>query len=495
MELRKIVSVALLLFALQTTEGENTIKQYFPDYKLPEWWFEMMGIEDVYARCAAASELHSEPLQLRGSKMAFYPSSFMYQNGGFGTMVSASLKADLIKRSSELTESRLHYTFSRAGTYHAHALPVIYKHRPLPNLSEVLGKSRVTNLNEYRNFMTHPGGADKLGAEIVEDGYSRDKFRNGFYMSSPELVQYDWHEMPDPPKVFGQASSLERDDNARYLEQLFQPSKVKRHGKLEKVEVPKHLWKFSGTEHVQLSQAYLKNWVRGGQQSIALLSDLRFSAVYKDDRSQWDNNLIHKIGFIDSEGSRSRINDDLIEISSKYGINASKKWYYSLLYSFRTQFFDGYASSDSEKERPISAFMAPASMSLAAGMDFKVKDFTLLLAPITSRLTVVMDTAKIDQTRYSIDEDKKSLFLTGGSLQNNFTWNVLKDIKLTSAMNVFYDYFKKEDKVQAEWDLILDMKINVFLTTRISTNFRYYQSESSKLQARENLSIAFRYQF
>jgi len=72
---------------------------------------------------------------------------------------------------------------------------------------------------------------------------------------------------------------------------------------------------------------------------------------------------------------------------------------------------------------------------------------------------------------------------------------VLKDIKLTSAMNVFYDYFKKEDKVQAEWDLILDMKINVFLTTRISTNFRYYQSESSKLQARENLSIAFRYQF
>ena len=51
MELRKIVSVALLLFALQTIVGENTIKQYFPDYKLPEWWFELMGIEDVYARC------------------------------------------------------------------------------------------------------------------------------------------------------------------------------------------------------------------------------------------------------------------------------------------------------------------------------------------------------------------------------------------------------------------------------------------------------------
>ena len=73
--------------------------------------------------------------------------------------------------------------------------------------------------------------------------------------------------------------------------------------------------------------------------------------------------------------------------------------------------------------------------------------------------------------------------------------NIAQDIMLTSAMNVFYDYFAKEERVQAEWDLILDMRINVFLSTRITTNFRYYQSESSKLQARENLSVALRYQF
>ena len=108
---------------------------------------------------------------------------------------------------------------------------------------------------------------------------------------------------------------------------------------------------------------------------------------------------------------------------------------------------------------------------------------------------MVLDTAKIDQTRYSIEEDKKSIFLSGASFQNNFTLNIAQDIKLTSAMNVFYDYFAKEERVQAEWDLILDMRINVFLSTRITTNFRYYQSESSKLQARENLSVALRYQF
>ena len=139
--------------------------------------------------------------------------------------------------------------------------------------------------------------------------------------------------------------------------------------------------------------------------------------------------------------------------------------------------------------------MAPGYFSMAAGMDYKIKNFTLLLSPVTSRMTIVVDTAKIDQTRYSIPEDKRSVFLVGGSLQNNFTWNVAKQIKLTSAMNIFYDYFEKDEKVQADWDVILDMKINVFLSTRIVSNLRYYESESNKVQLREGLSISFRYNF
>jgi hypothetical protein len=62
-------------------------------------------------------------------------------------------------------------------------------------------------------------------------------------------------------------------------------------------------------------------------------------------------------------------------------------------------------------------------------------------------------------------------------------------------MNVFYDYFEKEDKVQADWDMILDMRINVFLSARIVNNFRYYENESMKLQVRESMSISFRYNF
>ena len=187
----------------------------------------------------------------------------------------------------------------------------------------------------------------------------------------------------------------------------------------------------------------------------------------------------------------SRINDDLIV--TRYWSQRQQEMVLTLLFSFKTQFFDGYAQATRTRLNRYSV-MSPGYFSLAAGMDYKTKNFTLVRS-ITSRLTVVMDTAKVDQTRYSIAADKKSLFLTGASFQNNLTWKVSKDIEFKSAMNVFYDYFEKENKVQADWDLTLDMKINVFMTTRITTNLKYYESESSKLQVRENMSIAFRYRF
>jgi hypothetical protein len=248
------------------------------------------------------------------------------------------------------------------------------------------------------------------------------------YYEQPQYVQYDWHEVPDPPRVFRNGEGIESRSSRESIEGLFRVESVRQPERLERVALKKSPWKFSGSENIQISQAYLKNWARGGQNSVSLLSDLRIKAVYTEDKVQWENNAIHKLGILSSEGSKSRVNDDLLELSSKYGVNASQKWYYSLLFNFKTQFFNGYARTDVDKKSPISAFMAPAYFSLAAGMDYKAKNFTLMISPLTSRMTVVLDTAKIDQRRYSIPEDKRSLFLTGGSFQNNLIWNITKEI-------------------------------------------------------------------
>ncbi len=494
MRIKRILFVVGAFLVLQQSRGQSAVENYFPKFHLPEWWFEPLDAEWLHQQMIQESNRHSQRMQLRGSKIPFYATPYMTSSEVLNISISrALLRSKLNHR--PLNAYQLQFKLNPAGGYFAHALPLIFKSPPVPDLMDFDSEVKLTAFEKYQNFLSHPGGVDTLSSQMFENAFSRERFMRQLFIASPSLVQYDWHELPDPPSIFGQASRLERNTSSRNLEHLFRTDNVQRLGRIEKVQIVKRPWVFSGTEHVQFSQSYLNNWVKGGQQSLALLSDLRFSAIYKDDNTQWENSLIHKIGFIDSDGSKSRINDDLIELSSKYGVNASKRWFYSLLFNFKTQFFDGYQNNDTEKERAISAFMAPAYWSLAAGMDYKTKNFTLMLSPLTSRIAMVLDTAKIDQTRYSIPEDKKSMYFMGGSLQNNLTWNISKEIKMTSAMNVFYDYFEKDDKVQAEWDIILDMKINVFLSTRIVSNFRYYQSESSKLQARENLSVAFRYQF
>lgn len=488
--------VALMaLMVLPVYATDYAVDRYFPQYKLPYWWFQLTGTERAYEKEIANAEWYANRRYIDGSLIPIYYRPYVSMQNSLSTNVTLALRANKVRKGG-LNENSLYYTFNKQISYFGHALPVIFKYPELPDLSSSLSGKAIRGFEDYKRFMSDPGGADTLGAQIVREGFAYDAFRREFFINNPRLVQYDWYALPDLPESFGK-NRRKNEDAEKVARELLKEQRhiIETTGQLSKVEAAKQIWTFSGTENVQLSQSYLKNWVRGGQQSVALLSDLRFAAIYKKDNVQWDNNVTHKIGIIDSDDSKSRINDDLIEVSSKYGINASKKWYYSLLFNVKTQFFDGYASNDKDKVKPISSALSPGYFSLAAGMDYKTKNFTLLLSPITSRLTVVMDTARIDQTRYSIEADKKSLFLTGASFQNNLTWKVSKDIELKSAMNVFYDYFEKENKVQADWDIILDMKINVFLTTRIATNMRYYESESSKLQVRENMSIAFRYKF
>jgi hypothetical protein len=110
-------------------------------------------------------------------------------------------------------------------------------------------------------------------------------------------------------------------------------------------------------------------------------------------------------------------------------------------------------------------------------------------------MSFVSDTVKFDQTRYNIPKDKKSDNMGGASLVNNFTWEFAKDFNLSSKLDFFYEYMKSDNQIQSEWELILDMKINIFLSARISTYVRYYSNESDKIQFRENLSISFNYRF
>ncbi len=381
--------------------------------------------------------------------------------------------------------------------YKPYTLDLMYK---LPDYKPIEFKPTPIfqkKLNEYEDFMNLRQFSRKISSEFNHDDPIYEIISEA-PIYSPGNVKFNWHEIPEPHKFVDRgylASKKSEQDLLKLLQSRYDYNTHKKIEKLQKIKTP---WVYEGIENVQLSQGYLSNWVKGGESSISVLSDLRIKAIYKMDKYTWENFGIHKIGFIGSQDSKLRVNDDLIELNSKFGLNASEKWYYSGYTNFKTQFFNGYESSDVDKEHPISSFFSPAYWAFAVGMDFKLKkhNFSLMISPLTSRLTIVLDTAKVDQTRYGVPHGKKVEALNGGSIVNSFNWKINEDFLLTSNLSAFYQYFAKQDEkkqVQFEWETILNMKINVWLSARILTHMRYYTNESDKLQFKENLSISFVY--
>lgn len=352
--------------------------------------------------------------------------------------------------------------------------PLFVKDQVLPNTSvtRFYGPNRINTL---------------ANTESIASRF--DLANDRLVVSHPTLVHHQWDKIPSPHRFVMDGILLDK----KAAQEAFHITVVESSRKLEKPKVVVSKWKITGVESLQVSQSYFSNWVKGGQNAIAVNSDLRVSANYKDKKFEFDNKGLHKLGIINSEGEPMRINDDLIQLTSKAGINASKNWYYSAMFDFKTQLFYGRDKKDWDKI--LSGFMSPAYSSFALGMDYKTKDFTLLISPVTSRATFVLDTINVDPSRYSISPGKRSVWQTGASLTKSYKWKINTEFTLMSNMELFYGYMNETPETQFDWELIFDMRINKFLSSRINTTYRYYQSESHKLQFKENFSVVFSYKF
>ena len=140
-------------------------------------------------------------------------------------------------------------------------------------------------------------------------------------------------------------------------------------------------------------------------------------------------------------GIRTQKNDDKFEITSRFGVSAFKKWYYSAEFNYETQLFRGYRYPKSENPDPISAFMAPARTFFKVGLDYKPnKDFSFFLSPLTIKNVFVRDTSLIDQTNFGIDADKRSFWEPGLNADVSYRTDLTPDISYETKYKMFINY-------------------------------------------------------
>ncbi|MBQ2321009.1 MAG: DUF3078 domain-containing protein [Bacteroidales bacterium] len=359
------------------------------------------------------------------------------------------------------------------------------QYTPQARRDTFLTRTRTLGLGDF-------GFGDPSGLAPVE------RARMDLLFSHPEMLQYTWNRIPDPLKDIREGRRLDskENDNER-LSRIFKPDVDFVVGGLmaKKQEEPSP-WTLNGEENLQFTQLYVNNWIKGGENSASLLHDFRWKAIYAKDRSQWETNVTSKLGLTYTSTLKGRVSDDLLDINSKFGFNAVNKWYYSFLFSFKTQLFRNYSSSDIEKENPKSTLLSPAYLQFIFGMDYKRDDnLSVLLSPYTGIITVVADTADIDPTNFGIEEGERADFINGFSVIVNWKKPIVFGVYYMTHVELFYEYFKKDGNKRFDWENVVEVMINRYISTRLNFELRYFDNESDKFQVKENFSISFKYSF
>ncbi|NQX90700.1 MAG: DUF3078 domain-containing protein [Flavobacteriales bacterium] len=235
-------------------------------------------------------------------------------------------------------------------------------------------------------------------------------------------------------------------------------------------------WKKGGTFGLNFSQTYLENWAAGGQSSISGTGLLSLFGNYAKGKHTWDNSLDLAYGLL-RQGEAGGIikTDDRIDLSSKYGYKANEKWYYSGLLNFRTQFAPGYTIVDgAETDDLISDFLAPAYLLGAAGMDYKPNDdFTVFISPATYKMTIVMNDSLASVGAFGVDEGSNIRSEIGGFLKVQYKTELVENVSLQTRIDLFSNYLNNPQNIDVNWETLISMKINEYLTTTISTQLLY----------------------
>ncbi|MGM0619490.1 MAG: DUF3078 domain-containing protein [Bacteroidota bacterium] len=271
-------------------------------------------------------------------------------------------------------------------------------------------------------------------------------------------------------------------------------------------------WRIGGDGSVGFTQTYIENWKKGGQSALSLLMVLKGFANYSnsDGKVKWANSAEFRNGYIRPGGKESQLrkNDDKFEITSRLGLSAFKKWYYSTEFNYETQIFNGYNYPKTDESEPISAFMAPARTFFKIGLDYKPNNnFSLFLAPLTLKNVYVRDTIKIDQTKFGIEEGKKGFWLPGLNADLSYRKNFTPDISYETKYKMFVNFRAPFSKFDVNWENQVVIRLNDHVNMRLFVHMIYDDDvkfpiendlgevigEKAKVQLKEFFTIGFSY--
>lgn len=283
-------------------------------------------------------------------------------------------------------------------------------------------------------------------------------------------------------------------------------------------------WTHGGTIGFNMAQSHFDNWSAGGQDNINFLGLMKYDINYMKGLHKWDNSIDLQLGYnyfnVDMKPIKT---DDRIFFSSLYGYDLiNDHWYATANFTFQSQFTNGYNYAADSTNR-ISGFMAPGYLTLGLGIQWVPNEhFKVNVSPLTGKMIIVNDKTLADEgafgvngaeyeedengeyykdgnkyklysqytgtepvTRYNMTKHgEKIRWELGAQLIAEFNYEIFKNVTFSSKLIAFYDYFHKSSDLNAldekytcpiyfDWDNLLVMKVNEWLSCNISARLVY----------------------
>lgn len=261
-------------------------------------------------------------------------------------------------------------------------------------------------------------------------------------------------------------------------------------------ELKRRHWRYYSEVEAALGQGYQSNWASGGENSLSLLTNLKFYFNYNKNKTSWENFVHYRLGFLRSGSEDIRKNEDRLELNSKLGQNAFKHWYYTIQLNILTQIFNSYEYPSENEKKLVANFMSPGYYTLSIGIDYKPNnDFSLYLSPLAGKWTWVRDTNGIDPTRYGVEAGKKSKGDAGAQVKLINKFPLAKIMEIRNELVLFSSYYNPKQSFTGDWKVQIDFKINYFMRASVYANLVYDENYSDELQFKETLNLGVNFRF
>ena len=261
-------------------------------------------------------------------------------------------------------------------------------------------------------------------------------------------------------------------------------------------------WTYKADGFLQFMQNYVSgNWYKGGESNYSMLGSLTVEANYDNkNKWKWDNKLELKLGFLRSRTDslhKVKSNEDLIRLTSKVGLHASHRWYYTLQLQAYTQFTPGYKSND---PKVYSDFFSPFNLNLGLGMDYKVESKNKRLTGTINFSPVAINYRYVGRlalaTSYGLDEGKHSMVEFGPNMTADLVWK-FNDVVMWRSRFYAFTTFKR---AEIEWENTFELRVSKYITANLFLFPRFddtskYDDDFGYWQFKEFSSLGFAYTF